>query len=70
MSLKIGTRIRMIHMPDDPCPIEPGTEGTITYTEESFSLMKNRYLAAYGVAWDNGRTLKVLEGIDRFEVIE
>jgi hypothetical protein len=54
-----GTRIRLLEMPDDPCPVEPGTEGTVEAGNGG----------QMHVRWDNGRTLMVLPGVDRYEVI-
>lgn len=56
----VGTRIRLISMPDDPDPIAPGTCGTI---------MEFSNGAMLDVSWDNGRTLGVAIGIDTYEVI-
>jgi hypothetical protein len=66
MTLTVGTRIRLIAMPDDPCPVPTGTEGTIDRVEPAIGFMK----LAYGVKWDGGRTLKVLDGVDTWEIIE
>jgi hypothetical protein len=53
MQLKQGDRIELISMQDDPCPIEPGTTGTVEYVNE----VKGLGFVQIGVAWDNGRTL-------------
>lgn len=48
---------------DDPCPIEVGTEGTVTEVREipgSWSQID--------VKWDNGRSLMLLPG-DPFAVV-
>lgn len=54
-----GTRVRLVTMSDDPDPIEPGTMGTVVRGNG----------AQISVNWDNGRSLQLLVGIDRFEVV-
>lgn len=56
-----GTRIRLIEMPNDPDPIEPGSEGTVGRFGNG---------AQISVKWDNGRTLALLPDVDTYEVIE
>ena len=56
-----GERIRLIEMPNDPCPIEPGSLGTITYVSPGPGQI--------GVKWDSGRTLHLVIGVDVFEVV-
>jgi hypothetical protein len=46
-------------MSDDPCPIEPGTTGTVTGGNG----------AQMWVDWDNGRGLMLIPGQDRWRVI-
>lgn len=59
---EMGDRVRMTGvMPNDPAPIEVGTEGTITYVGHEFG--------QYGVAWDNGRSLMLLAK-DPFVILE
>lgn len=55
----IGTRVRPIHMDDNQAPI-PGTLGTINNIDDIGDLM---------VFWDDGSSLKLIVGIDAFEVI-
>jgi len=57
-----GDRIRMIEMPDDPDPIPAGATGTV------FAVTTGRF-AQIDVDWDNGRTLSLVPGVDRFEII-
>lgn len=54
-----GTRIRLLSMPDDPDPIPSGTEGTVTGGNG----------AQMYVDWDNGRSLILAVGIDRWTVV-
>jgi hypothetical protein len=58
-----GDRIRLLAMPDDPDPIPLGSTGTvISVTTGPFAQIE--------VDWDNGRTLALIPGVDRFEVID
>ena len=54
-----GTRIRLVSMPNDPAPIEPGTEGTV----------EGGNGGQLWVKWDNGRALMLAVGVDTYEVI-
>jgi len=54
-----GQRIRLIAMGEDPDPIAPGTEGTVTGGNGS----------QIWVAWDNGRSLMLALPHDTYEVI-
>lgn len=55
-----GTRVRLNEMKDLYDPVPPGTEGTIDHVDSQCTLHVN---------WDNGRTLGVIPGEDRFSVI-
>lgn len=57
---KQGDRIRCIEMVDDPNPVESGTEGTIEFIDD---------INQIHVKWDNGRSLSLLPGIDKYELI-
>lgn len=64
MPCQPGDRIRLINMPFDPDPIEPGSEGTvISVNEMSFGRDQ------ISVDWDHKRSLMLIEGIDEYEVI-
>ena len=54
-----GTRIRLLAM-DDPQAPPVGTEGTVQYVDD---------MCTIHVAWDNGSSIGVIPGEDRFEVI-
>ena len=59
----IGDRIRLIAMVDDPDPIPAGATGTV------LAVTTGRF-AQIDVAWDNSsRTLSLVPGVDRFEII-
>ena len=62
-NVKPGDRIKLISMPNDPCPIEPGSMGTVT------SVTTGAY-AQIDVDWDSGRTLCLIPGTDKFEIID
>lgn len=61
----IGKRIRLIDMPNDPCPIPTGTTGTVQSVTPPF-----QGSTQVMVKWDNDRTLSLVVPPDRFEVIE
>ncbi len=55
-----GTRIRLIEMKDPYSPVPPGTEGTLDFVDDQCQLQ---------MTWNNGRTLALIPGEDRFSVI-
>lgn len=61
-SLHPGDRIRLVNMPNDPDPIEPGSRGTVLNVTDG-------PLAQITVQWDNGRTLALIPGVDHFELV-
>ena len=62
-TIRTGDRIRLLSMPDDPDPIPAGSTGTIEAVTEG-------PLGQVHVKWDDsGRTLSLVPGVDRFEVI-
>ena len=62
MPTRPGDRIRLLAMPDDPDPIPAGATGTV------LAVTTGRF-AQVDVSWDSGRTLSLVPGVDRFEVI-
>jgi hypothetical protein len=58
-TIPVGTKIRLLNMPDDPCPIPAGTEGTIVGGND-FQIW---------VDWDINRRLMLIIGIDEYEII-
>jgi hypothetical protein len=74
---KVGDRIELIEMDreddgrPDPDPIEPSSRGTVDYVSEPLSLPGDKGLwRQIGVKWDNGRTLSLLTGKDRFRILQ
>ena len=59
---KIGDRIRLLSMPDDPDPLPIGATGTVVSITEG-------PMAQVCVDWGNGRSLMLIPGVDQFEVI-
>ena len=51
-----GDRVVLIHM-DDPYPIPDGTRGTVDYVDDAGQIH---------MKWDNGRTLALVPGVDKF----
>ncbi len=71
---KPGDRIRLVEMPDDPCPITPGSLGTVKSVKSLGFLGKPEsfYLEALwqvDVAWDDRRSLFLVIPPDRAEKV-
>lgn len=65
---KVGDRIRLINMPDDPHPIPAGTEGTVLSADPSAFRRSGEWQIS--VKWDAPRSLSLIWPVDSFEVIE
>ena len=59
----VGDRVRLVYMADDPHPIPPRSEGVVT----QIALVQQQLQVS--VKWDNGRTLGLIDPIDRYEKI-
>jgi hypothetical protein len=62
--LKIGDRIRLVSMPQDPDPIPVGSLGTVV------AVYQHREWAQVDVDWDNGRSLMLTMPDDRVSMVE
>lgn len=56
----VGTKVELIEMDDIQAP-PPGTKGIVRYVDN---------VGDIGVAWENGSSLNLIPGEDRFRVIE
>ena len=60
-NLQVGDRIELIETNDTWSKIEKGSKGTITKIDAEQELI--------WIDWDNGEKLALLEGIDRYKII-
>ena len=56
-----GTKICCDYMSDDPNPIAPGTVGKVMYVDD---------IGTLHCAFDNGRQLGLVPGVDSFHVVQ
>jgi len=59
--VEVGDRIKLVNMVDDPNPMEPGSEGEVTYVDKRMEVI--------GIRWDSGRTLSLIQGVDEYEIL-
>lgn len=57
---KIGMRVRLIQMVDDPNPIDGDLEGTIDHIDD---------LGTLHINWDDGRKLGLIPGVDEYQLL-
>lgn len=55
----IGKRIKLLSMDNDPNPVPDGMEGTVIHIGGGI----------INVDWDNGRSLGVVEGVDKYTIL-
>jgi hypothetical protein len=67
--IKIGDRVRLIHTDNKFTLLKPGDLGT-GWDITTFSLMDEQRMRQFWIQWDNNSRLALLEGIDRFEIVE
>lgn len=65
MNLPVGTRIRLVKMGEDPCPMEPGAEGTVLQCIK----WPHDDTHHVTVSWDGPRALNLVIPPDEIEVI-
>lgn len=56
-----GARIELDMMGDDPCPVPPGSRGTVRVVDDMGTVHCN---------FDNGRRMGLVPGEDSFHIIE
>lgn len=62
--LKPGDRIELLSMGPDPRPIPAGSQGTVTFVNDTFSDWTQ-----VGVDWDCGRTLMLALPYDKIKKV-
>ena len=58
--LKVGCRLVVDEMKNDPQPVAPGSQGVFEGYDGAGDLL---------MLWDSGSTLKLIEGVDQFHIV-
>lgn len=67
---KVGQRVELLAMPNDPDPVPAGTRGKVTRISGPHLLPGDQNpWHQIDVDWDNGRTLSLLTTKDRYRVV-
>lgn len=61
--VKVGDRIELVRMEDDPDPVPTGTRGKVTGVSKHAGWMQ------VWVTWDNGRRLALTVPPDEFDIV-
>jgi hypothetical protein len=56
-----GKRVELISMEGDEAPVAPGEKGTVEIVDD---------IGTLHVKWDNGRSLGLVPGVDRYKVLD
>lgn len=65
---RVGNRIRLLAMHDDPDPIQIGQIGTVVGVTRHGGGQDEWFQV--DVSWDNGRTLMLVLPPDEFEIVD
>ena len=66
---RIGDRIELVAMPDDPDPIFVGEQGTVDDVQDLSDFSKEKECYQISVKWDSGRTLSLMAPPDQFRIL-
>ena len=60
-SLKVGDRVELAYMEDTLTDLKPGNQGTVYKIDATEELI--------WINWDNGEQLALLDGYDKYKII-
>lgn len=61
MQSLVGRRVKLIRCNDQYTKLQPGEKGTINFVDDVGTVF---------VKWDSGSSLGMIDGIDRWELVE
>ena len=66
IGIRVGDRVKMVHMPDDPDPIPAGSVGTVRLITDLH--FRDQPQVQFMVSWDSGRSLSCICPPDIIEI--